>query len=144
MKKVRSLLLYTFWGFIALSVLMAFAFETDLLPAGVGAEEKSLDFVLLSVMELVTICLIPLALRLFKFSGIRRRLLTGTEDDRAQQLLRWGVSRMMLLCVPMFINTLSYYWFLNVAYGYMAIIGLLCLVFVYPSLQRCHDEISDE
>ena len=144
MKKVRSHLLYTFWSFIALSVLIVFVFETDLMPSGVGAEEKSLDFVLLSVMELVTICLIPLALRLFKFSGVRRRLLTGTEDDRAQHLLPWGVARMILLCVPILINTLSYYWFLNVAYGYMSIIGLLCLVFVYPSLQRCHDEISGE
>ena len=32
--------------------------------------------------------------------------------------------------------------FMNVAFGYMAIILLLCLAFVWPTRQRCHDEAA--
>ena len=47
---------------------------------------------------------------------------------------------MSLLADPMLINTLLYYVFMNVAFGYMAIIGLLSMVFVYPSKSRCEQE----
>ena len=33
--------------------------------------------------------------------------------------------------------------YMNVAFGYMAIIGALCLCFVYPSKDRCQLETSD-
>ena len=33
---------------------------------------------------------------------------------------------------------------MNVAFGYMGIIGLLCLVFVFPSKTRCESETANE
>ena len=45
----------------------------------------------------------------------------------------------------MIANTLFYYLFgLNVTFGYMAIILLLCLLLVYPSKRRCMYEVERE
>ena len=41
-----------------------------------------------------------------------------------------------MLCGPMMLNTWLYYQFMNVAFGYMGIIGLLSLAFVYPTRTR--------
>lgn len=144
MKQAKTILLTAFWSSIAFALLMVIAFETELLPAGTMAAEQSVEFILLSVMEVVTVCLIPLALRLFKFRKVRRSLLSGDQAEKARALMGWGLVRMSMLCLPMIINTLFYYMFMSVAFGYMGIIGLLCLVFVYPSAQRCTDETSEE
>ena len=48
------------------------------------------------------------------------------------------------LCLPMLINTFMYYQTMSPAFGYMAIILVLCLFFVYPSIGRCIEETSEE
>ena len=40
-------------------------------------------------------------------------------------------------------NTFLYYIYMNVAFGYMAIILLLSLYFVLPTMARCEVEIND-
>jgi hypothetical protein len=42
----------------------------------------------------------------------------------------------------MMVNTWLYYMFMNVAFGYMAIILLLSLMFVYPSKVRCEQDVK--
>jgi hypothetical protein len=37
-------------------------------------------------------------------------------------------------------NTLLYYVFMNTSFGYLAIIILLCMPFVYPSKDKCMAE----
>lgn len=83
-------------------------------------------------MEVATICLIPLSLRLFKWKHVVSAI--HSAGDRA--MLRWGTVRLLMLCVPMMLNTWLYYQFMNVAFGYMGIIGLLSLAFVYPTRTR--------
>lgn len=91
-------------------------------------------------MELVTICAIPFALRLLKFGPARRAIAAAPEIG----LRRWGIVRLLMISLPMLFNTLFYYQYLNVAFGYMAIIGLLCLVFVFPSETRCRQEMTSK
>ena len=57
-------------------------------------------------------------------------------------MLRWGTLRLAMLCVPMMLNTWLYYQFVNVAFGYMGIIGLLSLAFVYPTRTRYIQEMK--
>ena len=126
----------TFCVFLAVSAVMVVLFETEILPTGLlKTEEKSDEFVLLCLMELLTICVIPLALRLFHFSRVARRLTTPAA------LLRWAGLRLYMLCVPMVANLLFYYLYFNVAFGYMGIILLLCLFFVVPTRTRCEGEL---
>lgn len=144
MKRIQTILTIEFWLPVALSLVIVVLYETEWLVDGVWATDKSLEFVIATVMELLTIGLIPLALRLFKFKHIHRQLHQAAEDVRRSSLLRYGSLRLNMLCLPLLVNTLLYYLFMNVAFGYMAIILLLCLFFVYPSMARCVDDTLAE
>jgi hypothetical protein len=59
-------------------------------------------------------------------------------------MLKWGLLRLLILEVPMVVNTYLYYIYMNTTFGYMAIIGLLCLPFVFPTMSRCQAEVEDD
>ena len=126
---------------VTVSLAAVALFETGVLTPGQLECGTNAEFLAESVMEILTICTIPLALRLFKFKKVSAALASGRE----RALLRWGGLRMAMLCVPMTANTLLYYLFgLNVAFGYMGMICLVCLVFIYPSTARCTAETNDK
>lgn len=126
---------------VGLTLLLVVLYETELLTAtSAGVADPSFTFVLLTVMELVTIVAIPLSLKLFSFRAVRRRL----QEQKGGALLPWGTARIQMLCLPMLLNTCLYYQTMAPAFGYMAIILLLCLFFVYPSMERCYDETHRE
>ncbi|WP_092110422.1 hypothetical protein [Prevotella sp. KH2C16] len=137
MKKVQKILQLEFWIPIVVSLLLVVLFETDILETGLLSEDKGSEFVMTSVMELATICFIPLALYLFRFKKIHDQLCS---EKGERYLQKWGTCRLALLYVPMVLNTLLYYLFMHVAFAYLAIILLLSLCFVYPSSERCLDE----
>ena len=60
----------------------------------------------------------------------------------AEALLRFGMTRLLALCLPMVINTILYYLYMNVAFGYLAIVLLLALTFIVPTKARCESEIN--
>ena len=130
LKNTQRILMTTFITLIVLSLALVVVFETDLLEPGFRADDKQSDF--------LTLAGAFLALRLFKFEKIHQDLLA----NRANALLPLGILRICLLEVPMFLNTLLYYVFMNSTFGYMAIIMVLCLPFVYPSLERCQSDIE--
>lgn len=137
MKNTQNKLMMIFSALIAVCVVIVVFFENELLPCGIMHEQdKSLEFVLATAMELWTICSIPLTLKLFHFKRIKQRI------DTPQKLLHWGLLRLMMLGLPMIINTLLYYVFMNVAFGYLAIIIFLCLFFIVPTKERCESEIN--
>lgn len=140
MKKTQKILSAIMYGSIILSLAIVVLYETELLLPGDLTGSKNTEFLIVSLMEVITICLIPIAMRMFKFKKISNALVA----DPANQLLKWGTLRLIMLCLPMIVNTLLYYQFMNVAFGYMAIIDLSCLVFVNPSMARCTSETSSE
>ena len=116
---------------VALAVVL---FETDLLPCGVlRGQQVNFEFVAAVAMEILTIAFIPLALKLFKLRAVAKRLRTP------QALLCLGSLRLAMLTV---VNTLLYYLFMNVSFGYLAIILALCIFFVFPSMSRCEAEVG--
>lgn len=138
MKHTQHTLLIAFTLPIAAIAAMVALFETDTLPCGLLADDKSADFVAAIAMELLTIAVIPLALKLFKLRPVAR-MLTG-----ARPLLRLGLCRILLLALPMLANAVLYYLFMNVAFGYMGIILLLCMAFVVPTKARCYSEVHTD
>lgn len=141
MKRTKCILTVELFSSIAVSLAIVTLFETGLLLPGSLTGNTNAEFLTVSCMEIVTICMIPLSLRLFKFTRINKRL----KADGHEALTKWGSLRMAMLCVPMMINTLMYYLFgLNVAFGYMGIICLVCLPFIYPSASRCVNEAGRE
>lgn len=139
MKKIQKILMTIFCISIALCLLIVIFFETNLLPSGIWAEKSNMEYMLLGIMELLTLAIIPLALRLFKFKKIHAKLV----KDKEKALFLWGITRIAMLSLPMLINTLFYYLFMHVAYGYLAIILFLCLFFIVPTMDWCLSETEE-
>ena len=139
MKSTRESLLYVFWVCFLINMSLVVLGENDVLDFSIFDFGETAEFVLLCIMELLTVCVIPLALRLFRFKTVKREMRRWHERG----LRTWGVRRILMLTIPMIVNTFLYYVYMNVAFGYMAIILFLCLFFVYPSLVRCNSEVKE-
>jgi len=133
-KNVRNTLLAEMLCSLAAVMIIAILFETDRLLPGLIEKDSQAEFLLLTGMELLTICTIPVAMRLFKFSFVNHAIAVAPERG----LLCWGSVRMFLVCVPMIANAALYYLTaVRVAFFYMAAIGVICLVFINPTMKRC-------
>ena len=129
---VEKYLRNLFWGTVAVPLLIATVYECDVLPTGVFAGNAQEEVLAVIIMELLTIVMIPLALRLFKAKDVERKVAEG--DTLA--LRRWGALRILMITVPLLLNTIGYYLFMNTTFGYMALILLICLPFVYTSPKK--------
>ena len=140
MKNVKNTLTVLLWTVLALALIVVVLFETDVLMFGyyAGSGEQA-EFLLTTMMELLTLAVIPLALKLFKFTRVHADLVSR----KAEALRKWGLLRLLMLLVPLLVNTLLYYAYANVAFGYMAIILVIVLPFVYPSMERCQSETEE-
>ena len=121
---------------IVLALMMVCLYETEVIIPGSLATEKQSEFLATACMELTSLAAAFLGLRLFKFPKIHEALVTHKEVA----LKKWGLLRLLVLEVPMVSNTYLYYLYMNTTFGYLGIILVLCLPFVYPSLSRCEAE----
>ena len=128
MMKIETLLKTEFYGSVLVVFALVALFESDVLPAGWLLDGKEADFLWATLMQLLTIGGIPLAFALIRPGGGR-----GGYARRA-------VLRLSLLALPLVANTLLYYAFLNVAFGYLGIILFLSILFVRPTRQRFEKE----
>ena len=136
MRRTYKVLNTIFIASLCISLAMVLLFETDILPNGIFHTATSeAEFMWATIMELLTICIIPVALRLFRFRSIAKRLVSP------KGLFGWGALRLLMICLPMVVNTLLYYLYMNVAFGYMGIILFLCLFFIVPTKARCESEV---
>ena len=140
MHKTKNILLFTLWGMIFAAGAIILIYETSLSQSGTLADKKQIEFISAVVMELVALGSIPLALRLFKFKKIANDLVNRKEHA----LLVWGMLRMLMLCVPVISNLILYYLFLNPTFAYLALIHVISLMFVYPTMDRCVAETTPQ
>ena len=138
-KNLRMLFLCS----IAVALIIVLLYETEILLPGALALNNRLCFVVATIMELLTIAIIPFALRLFKFRKVNGKL-TESEATRWDNLLKYGSVRILLLAIPMIINVVCYYLFTLTAFAYMAIILFLCMFFVYPTVDKCIAETTKQ
>ena len=138
MEKVSSILKKLFYGILAVALLIVVVFETGLLTPGSLGGDKAAEFPILTAMELLTVCLIPFSLYLFRVKSVRQNLLAAP----AQSMLTWGFVRMAMLVFLLVVNGVCYYLYMNALFGYMAIIAAISMLFIYPSIGRCKEETS--
>ena len=136
MKETKNLLMGVFVAGIVLPLIIVCLYETEVVVPGLLAMDKQSEFLLTFLMELMTLGCAFLALRLFKFEKIHQELISG----KAVALRNWGVIRLVMLLLPLWADTLLYYLYMNTTFGYLGIILVLCLPFVYPSESRCEAE----
>ena len=139
MKRTQTILMSVFVALLTITILWVVLAETGVIETGQLAGNAQQEFLQVAVMEIATLGSVFLALRLFKFKAIHKELV----ENKEQALLKWGLIRLVLLEVPMLSNTLFYYQFMNTTFGYLAIIQLLCLPFVFPTMGRCLAEVED-
>lgn len=140
MKSISKYLTLIYILLAALTLAVIMVFETEMLDSGLMAGENQSEFIFTFVMELVSLGAAFLGLRLFKFKAVHDDLIARQEPA----MMKWGTIRLLILEVPMLADTLLYYMYMNTTFGYLAIILLLCLPFVFPSLNRCLSETSEE
>ena len=140
MKKISKQLTFLYILLLAIALAIVALYEFGVLESGVLADSKQTEFVALTVMELTSLAAAFIGLRLFKFRMIHNELVTNEEPA----MLKWGLLRLLILEVPMVVNTYLYYIYMNTTFGYLAIILLLCLPFVMPTESRCLAETSEE
>lgn len=140
MKSISKYLTLIYILLAALTLAVIMVFETEMLESGLMAGENQSEFIFTFVMELVSLGAAFLGLRLFKFKAVHDDLIARQEPA----MMKWGTIRLLILEVPMLADTLLYYMYMNTTFGYLAIILLLCLPFVFPSLNRCLAETSEE
>ena len=139
MKKDSNRLKALFFTPIALSALLAAGCETDIIESGLGITDNggNGEVIVLAIMETITLCVIPLALRLFKFGFVAKRVKVSRHS-----FLCFATVRIFLLTLPLMANTALYYFYIVPAFGYMAIMLLLAMPFIYPSESRCKNEME--
>lgn len=136
MKNLYKVLNAIFWGELVGALLLALVFECGIVPSGLFPPHSELEFIITTVMELATIVLIPTSMRLLKMRKVQDHILQKGFPAFSQ----WCIIRVFMLTFPLFLNTFLYYAFMQPAFGYMAVILVICLAFVYPSKSRCEDD----
>lgn len=132
MNKTISLLRSVLIANVGVAVVIAALYELDILPSGMMTGRPQDEFLSTISMELITIVFIPVALRLFKTKDVEKRL----EEGDIKAFRKWGLVRILMITVPLVLNTLLYYSFMNTTFGYMALILLICLPFIYPAARK--------
>lgn len=139
MKNTRKRLASIFWAIPVAGLAIALLFESETVMPGWMAGAADAEYIALSLMVLVTLGAIPSALRLFKTANVGTELTARKEAA----LLKWGTVRLGMLGAPFVVDTILYYMFMKPAFSYLAIILLICLIFVYPSEDRCASEVEN-
>jgi uncharacterized membrane protein YhaH (DUF805 family) len=139
MEKTRNILMMCFWWWLSVAIIIVVLYEGELLETGMLTEDTSMEFVLTTLMELLSLAAIFVGLRMFK----KKRIHDDLTTRKALALRFWGLVRLCIIGLPLSLNVLFYYLFMNTTFGYMAIIMALCLPFVYPTLNRCLTETEE-
>ena len=139
MEKTRNILMMCFWWWLSVAIIIVVLYEGELLETGMLTEDTSKEFVLTTLMELLSLAAVFVGLRMFK----KKRIHDDLTTRKALSLRFWGLIRLCIIGLPLSLNVLFYYLFMNTTFGYMAIIMALCLPFVYPTLNRCLTETEE-
>lgn len=140
MKKTKKILTILFWTLLLTSVIIAVIFETGIMESGyLATQESNTEFILTIIIELLTLAVIPLSLKLFRFKSVKQSLIAGRETA----LVKWGTIRISMLLLLLLLNVILYYLFMNTSFAYMALIVIICLPFIYPSMDRCLIEVEE-
>ena len=138
MKRTKKILQLLFWLPIAAALIVVAVFETNVILPGTLAGNEVTEYYVTMALELLTVAGLPLSLRLFKFPAVIRNL----QADKS----RYTCFASLRLCVVsghMLANSFLYYLFMQTTFGYLAIICLITMAFVFPSERPCQTESSE-
>lgn len=95
LKFSQRILLINFWVLLLAAILMVLLYETEILEPGTLLFSSDFVFLMQVIMEFLTIAVIPLALKLFAFKVVKRKLVTG----KGAGSFTFGAQRASTCCV---------------------------------------------
>ena len=143
-EKVKKLLLAQKGKFIAywtIPVWFVVLYETGVCNKGFHAGNIQLEYILQCVGILLTIGLIPFALRIFNLNLVKRIREYPLERALASYNL-WSDVRLCLLAVPAILNLSFYYLTMNTTGLFCGAMAMLASLFCVPSESRIKNELD--
>lgn len=143
-EQIKRILKWQITAFIlvwALPLVYALLHETGVFSQGALAGDAQMEYIFQTIGILMTIVLIPFALRIFNL-----RLVKRIQELPLQQALKsyriWADVRLALLVVPALINLQFYYLTLNNTGLFCAAMSLIASLFCVPSESRIKNELD--
>lgn len=116
-------------------------YETGIFTKGIHAGNVQMEYILQSVGILLTIGLIPFALRIFSLNLVKRIKEYPLERALASYRL-WSDVRICLLWVPAIFNFSFYFVTLNTSGLFCGAIAMIASLFCFPTENRIKDELD--
>ena len=140
-KRILIIQKSAFLGVWTAPLLLVVLYETGLYQEGMIAGNAQMEYILQSVSILLTIGLIPFALRMFNMNLVKR-----IKDLPLQQALKsyqiWSILRLALLFVPAIMALSFYYLTMNTTNLFCACMALIATLFCVPSESRIKNELD--
>jgi hypothetical protein len=140
-KRILIIQKSAFLGVWTAPLLLVVLYETGLYQEGLLAGNAQMEYILQSVSILLTIGLIPFALRMFNLNLVKR-----IKELPLQQALKsyqtWSLLRLALLFVPAIMALSFYYLTMNTTNLFCACMTLIATLFCVPSENRIKNELD--
>ncbi len=140
-KRILIIQKSAFLGVWTAPLLIVVLYETGLYQEGLLAGNAQMEYILQSVSILLTIGLIPFALRMFNMNLVKR-----INELPLQQALKsyqaWSLLRLALLFVPAILALSFYYLTMNTTNLFCACMALIATMFCVPSESRIKNELD--
>ena len=140
-KRILIIQKSAFLGVWTAPLLLVVLYETGLYQEGLLAGNTQMEYILQSVSILLTIGLIPFALRMFNLNLVKR-----IKELPLQQALKsyqiWSILRLALLFVPAILALSFYYLTMNTTNLFCACMALIATLFCVPSESRIKNELD--
>lgn len=124
-----------------LPLLLVVLYETGVMNEGALAGDVRMDYILQTIGILLVVGLIPVSLRLFSLSLVKR-VKELSLPDALSSYRRWSEVRLGLLLVPVLMNLSFYYLTLNTTGVMCAAMSLIASLFCVPTRKRMLDELD--
>ena len=141
LKKVLNIQRFVFLAIWAAPILLVILYESGIFPKGIYQGNAQMEYVFQTACILLTIGLIPFALRMFNLNLVKR-----IKELPLQQALKsyrmWCDVRLGLLFVPAILGVSFYYMTLNTTNLFCACMALIASLFCVPSESRIKNELD--
>lgn len=131
----------TYIALWVLPICFALLYEIDTLPKGLYAGDAQMDYILQSIGILLTIGMIPFALRMFNLNLVKR-IQELPLQEALKSYRRWADIRLCLLLVPALLNMQFYYLTMNTTGLFCSAMALIASLFCVPSENRLKNELQ--
>jgi hypothetical protein len=140
-KRVLKIRYVQFFFFVLIPVLLTAAYEKNILPVGIYADDVKMQYLIESAGILVTIVCVPLAFILFRFMQ-KRKIENNLLPVALNRYVYVCAGRLVLLEIVVILNIVASYITLNNSSGYCVWIAFIASSFCLPSKKRLYADLN--